>query len=178
MKYFRFNAKTQAFVNKAIEQVGNRVFHDFVKIVTDGLPDNPSAQKLWETDVTARQVSPAEAKLASQLALGIEEEMNDAIHLMFMDADFRALLKKNFRTVQVRRMAKDKKNQRTLPFAAALRAAPKKSTKEILKEMEARNEIEDIGDAYLIVEPGRDRAQWPRIAKTSLDSKMSRLRKA
>jgi hypothetical protein len=178
MKSPYFNAKTQALISKAVEQVGDRVFHDFVKIVTDGLPDNPSALKLWETDITARQISKRDADLAAQLALRIEEEMNNAILLMFMDAEFRALLKKNFRTVHARGMARDKKNQRTLPFAAALMAAPKKSTKEILKDMEARDEIEDIGDAYLLVKPGSDRAQWPRIAKTSLDSKISRLRKA
>lgn len=177
MKRPDIKAEFEDTINKAVERVGVRVFHDFIKLVTDGLPDDPSALALWETDITSRQASKREAEIADQLALRIEEEMQFAILSMFLDAEFRAFLKKDFRTGHARRMAKNKKNQRTSVFAAALMAAPEKSTKEILKEMEARDELEDIGDFYLIVKPGIDREQWPRIAKTSLDSKLSRLRK-
>lgn len=158
-----------------------RIFHDLIKTQTDGVPDDLSSLELWQTDLTSREPTEKESKIASRLTLLIEEEAHEVIYKLLFDfiddPAVSACLYSRMAPIQAFRMAPKRRVEKTLLFESALQAAPKKSTKDILRDLEASGKIEDIGDHYLIVDSNSDRDQWKRVKKTSLDSKLSRLRR-
>ena len=170
---FKFN---EAF-EKAFESVSLRVFHDLIKTLTDGLPPDLASIDLWTTDLIGRQPSENEIIVASHLVFMIEEECRHAFVRLLFEPGFYPAFIKSWTKSQGRRMAKGKKKRQTMPFEIALKAAPKKSTKEILRAMEKSGAIEDDDEYYLIVEPDVDRTRWKKIKKTSMAPKFSRLRR-
>jgi hypothetical protein len=166
----------EAAFGRAIEPVGDRAFRALVKTVVDGLPRGLIGASMWESELISRQPTESEAHAAAYVARLIREEAAGAIARLFSDASFRAALKRDMQTGHARGMASNRKKRRSSLFMAAIQAAPQKSTKEILKELEGENKILDAGDVYLIVDDGTNRDSWERVAKTTLDSKFSRLR--
>lgn len=180
-KEFR-KAFEKAF-NKAFEGVGKRIFHAILKTQTDGLPKDSSDLEFWKSDdSTLRLATREEAIIAAKLAILIEDEAcniiyNSVVFDFLSDLAVATTLERRIMANWALMMARKKKNERTSPFERALKANPDKSTKEILRDMEANGKIEDIGDYYLIVNPVIERARWKKIKKISVNSKMSRLRR-
>lgn len=166
----------KAAIDRAAKPVGDRAFHALVKTITDGWPRGLIGADIWKSDLISRQPTEDEAGAAAYVARWIEEEAANTVMRLFLDADFRAALKKDMQTGHARTMASDKKMRRSLPFVDAIKSAPKESTKEILKRLEGEKKIEDAGDVYLIVNEGTNRDTWARVAKTTINSKFSRLR--
>lgn len=167
--------------NEAFEQVSMQIFHHLIKTQTDGLPNDLGSLEIWKTALISRGPTETEVAASSRLALAIE---NEAYNVIYKSVLFNFLnhpqvsssLQKRIVASRARAMAHKKKLERTLLFEAALKTATRKSTKEVLRDMEASGKIEDMGDHYLIVHPNRDRARWLKIKKTTIDSKLSRLR--
>lgn len=168
----------EAAIDAAIQPVGTRAFHAIVKTCTDGLPSGMISLDLWKTELIAKQPTESEANAASHIAMWIEEEAKKSIIRLFLNVEFRAALTKDMQKGHARKMSQQKQVRRTSVFLKACTEAPGKPTKIILNEMQARGEIEDVGDAYLIVVKELDRSAWARISKTTMDSKLSRLKKS
>ncbi len=166
----------KAAIDRAAIPVGDRAFHALLKIATDGWPRGLIGAEIWKSDLVFRQPTENEVAAAGYVARWIEEEAASTVARLFLDAGFRAALKKDMQTGHARKMASDRKRRRSAPFMDAIKAAPKKSAKEILKELQRDKKLEDVGDAYLIVDEQTSRDSWERVAKTTLDSKISRLR--
>ena len=168
----------KAAVEKAVEPVGKRAFHAIYKTLTDGLPlGGIIRNEMWKTDHVSRQLTENESKNAAWVALWIEEEARNSIVRLFLDKDFRAALTKDMQTGHARKMAGERSARRTTVFKDALKVNPSRPTKEIVCDLERDGKMVDEGDYYLIVGESSDRNNWQRIAKITIDAKLSRLRK-
>jgi hypothetical protein len=162
-------------ISKAVEPVGAQSFHALVKTLTDGLP--MGVLDLWQTDLVSRQPTEIEAQAAARVALQIEDTARLCFARLFLNSEFRAALIKDMQAGHGLKMAKIKTIRRTKPFEEAIRQSPSKSTKEIINDLLAKGRLIDDGNDYLIVNAETDRSRWAKVAKTTLDSKFSKLRK-
>lgn len=162
-------------IAKAVEPVGSRAFHALVKTVTDGLPRG--LLEVWNTDLTAREVTKEEASAAAIVSLEIEKEARLALSRLFLDDEFRSALTKDLQTGHGRKLAKNRKERLTAPFDKALRLAPDKPTKDLLNNLIGEGKLEVEGEFYLLVDPATERKKWKRYSEGTLNSKFSRLRK-
>jgi len=169
-----------AGIDAAIESIVNEAVRSTGLLLVNGPPGLINLASWW-TAVPSRAETEKESIILEHVAERIRKQSEQAILSMFVGKSFRrALIEdslKGWGLAQARRTTRKHSD----PFRAVMRANPDASTKVLLKLFERGQMIEDIGpqpsksgesrECYRVIATGRV------IAKSSLSSKISRLRK-
>jgi hypothetical protein len=173
----------EAVLKKHLDQVREVAYRDLLKVATDGLPTGLIRAAMWGSSDHTRTPADAERGAAVVLARQIGDEAFNAIIELFLDAEFRATLTHDMKRAQTRKMTEAKaalqrKDAFDDAFERVLAVMPTKlSTKALAAKMEKEGAIEMREGRWFLADPTKQPSEWSSIARSTLESKVSRARK-